>query len=209
MGNRAKRAKLGQLLKEKGLPTRLYRGNKKVAWRRLWSKNLDEMIYKLGFYEVGAIVNDCYGPNQRIAGWAKHNELTATLLPATVTKCHFTTTPASNLFQYPFQRWYGYGIRRAGNNGYKYRGFHKAGYFLVLPQFAFDDGKWSCGCCSSPEPAKTREEIEKSWIDITNEQLQEMDENSREFRIYCWLKAGGHIHDENGMVLPEWRKEYE
>jgi hypothetical protein len=198
MGNRAKRAALGRLLKEKGIPSRLYRGNKKVAWRRLFADNLDEMIYKLGFYEVGNIVNDCYGPNQKIAGWATR--------PEKENDPYFTVAPPSEYFQYEFQRWYGDGIRKSKNKSWKRRGFHKFAYFLSIPQFAYEDGIWSCGCDTSPEAAKTREEIEQSWIDISNEDLQAMDENSREFKIYCWLKAGGHIHDEDGIMLPEWRK---
>lgn len=74
-------------------------------------------------------------------------------------------------------------------------------------QFRYEHGWLSCGCGACPDAAETREEIESRWINMDQEYVKLMPDNSREFRMYCWLKAGGHVHDENGILLPEWRKQ--
>jgi hypothetical protein len=67
MSNKAKRAKLAKRLKELGMG-KLYKGNKKVAWRMLNSTFLNNMLWKLQF-SPGDIVNDCDAANHVIVKW--------------------------------------------------------------------------------------------------------------------------------------------
>lgn len=86
------------------------------------------------------------------------------------------------------------------SGGKSYNRQHK-GYFLNAYQFAYEDGHNTC-CL---DEKKSREEYEKKWTDWTSEDIQDIDENSRDFHIYCWLKAGGHIYDEDGIIYPQWK----
>jgi len=73
-------------------------------------------------------------------------------------------------------------------------------------QFRYEHDRLSCGCGSCPDPARTKEEIEQAWLTLEPEEVKLLPDNSREFRIYCWLKAGGHVYDDDGVLLPEWQK---
>ena len=95
---------------------------------------------------------------------------------------------------------------RSSNN--RWWGNGQKGYIFCLKNHSFQDETYSCGCSASPESPYTREEIEKRWIDLTQDQQDELEIDSRGWKIYCWIKAGGHIYDENGIMLPEWRKTY-
>jgi hypothetical protein len=68
MGNKAKRRQLAQALKAHGFSSKLYRGNKRIAWRYLRGAQVDTMLRKLNF-KSGTIVHDCIGYNERIAKW--------------------------------------------------------------------------------------------------------------------------------------------
>ena len=66
------------------------------------------------------------------------------------------------------------------------------------------------GCSSSPDPALSREEIEKYWLSYSDEDIEESKKNGwwseRCQMIIDHLRAGGHIHDERGILLPEWKQ---
>jgi hypothetical protein len=205
MGNRAKRVELARLLKEKGVPSRLYKGNRNITRKKLRSRDLDNMTDTLNFYSLGAVVSDCDGYNHRIAGWVNMKETVSINGKMCFAS---TTTPKSKIFQYEFNTWYGAGRRspkRERNE--KMRG-PNYGYWLQLPRVSYVDGSLSCGCSASPGCPETREEIEGGTLEHYKnnpEEFQQLDENSRSFKIYCWLKAGGHICDEDGIMLPEWK----
>lgn len=210
MGNRAKRVEVARLLKAKGVPTRLYKGNKAVVRKRLDSRLLDQFIYRLNCFEIGGIVNDCDSYNHRIIGWADPQ----TIMTLSGVKIYASTKPRSAIFQYEFNDWFGPGRRAPGAKSSanpETRGLGY-GYWLRLPQVAFENGRWSCGCGYSPSPAESREEIEGGFLkyyEENPEELQKLDENSHSFKVYCWLKAGGHICDEAGIKLPEWAHSHE
>lgn len=68
MGKHALRKQVAQKLKAAGLGTKLYKGNKKVAWRFLRPHYLRELLWKLDFVTPGQLVHDCYGANFHIKG---------------------------------------------------------------------------------------------------------------------------------------------
>lgn len=79
---------------------------------------------------------------------------------------------------------------------------------VIADRVEFEDGKWSCGCCGSPEPAMTRENIEQYFRNLYSgksmERLKEggwWSESSQKRKEA--LDAGRHICDEYGIILPE------
>ncbi|MFA6050009.1 MAG: hypothetical protein WC761_02325 [Candidatus Paceibacterota bacterium] len=164
MGNRALRKEAARLIKERGLPVKLYRG--KQGKFRYSAPALKSLIYSLK-YKVGDVVGDCDGSNHIIKKivWYKSTN----------------------------NRWWGHGQR---------------GYALYLKHHIFEDGTYSCGCSGSPEDPRSREVIEKAWTDLDQSEQDELEVDSREWKIFCWIKAGGHVYDENGIMLPAWRKTY-
>lgn len=96
-----------------------------------------------------------------------------------------------------------------GHGGLFHYGF-RGGSTFHIQQVSFDDGTYSCGCDGSPEAAKSREEIERFFGEITQEYIKEqrtlgwnMDSSQR---MYDTIKNGGHICDENGLILPEFKE---
>lgn len=81
-----------------------------------------------------------------------------------------------------------------------------------VDQFEKEDGTWSCGCNISPDDPWTREEVEAYHL-LTDEQIKTYKEGG-----WSWtdldqkrqdiLKAGGHICDEEGRLLPEFKRNY-
>lgn len=182
MGNRALRKQAAASIKAAGIPSKLYR-NFFVARRRLRASELKEIIYKLDMFRPGTIVCDCDGSNHVIKGWAYQEESS---LPR-------------GFFQNMFNHW-----------------FLKAnikGYTFDTPQYLFEDGRYSCGCPSGCDPAISREEIEAYCLNVTDEYVEEQRRLGwwTEFsdRKRAHLKAGGHTHDERGILLPEWKMKYD
>ncbi len=65
MGNRKLRKQLAQELKSRGVG-RLYRGNKREAWRYYHASTIHRFLQLMDI-EVGDVVNDCDGFNHRVA----------------------------------------------------------------------------------------------------------------------------------------------
>jgi hypothetical protein len=86
----------------------------------------------------------------------------------------------------------------------------RRGYVFDVPQFEYEDGYWSCGCGACPDPARTREEMEADWLAIPEKDIEEQRRlgwwTERADRIVAHIRAGGHIHDERGVLLEEWKK---
>lgn len=78
---------------------------------------------------------------------------------------------------------------------------HKGCIVLSVDQFKFEDGRYSCGCLTSPDPALSQEEVEskmKAFLDYwryPSPYYQKMREA---------FAAGKHICDERGILLPEF-----
>lgn len=78
---------------------------------------------------------------------------------------------------------------------------------LSIDQFELENGSWSCGCPTSPEPAKTQEAIEKDfarWLEDADP--QQMSNPVVYERMKKALQEGRHICDEQGKRLPEFRE---
>lgn len=90
--------------------------------------------------------------------------------------------------------WYGHGI---------------AGYFMGGDdlQVEFVDGRWSCGCPASPCEAWSREEIEESLLEHYEYHYAGDDVDVVIRRRRDALRAGQHIVDERGLLLPEFIEE--
>jgi hypothetical protein len=84
------------------------------------------------------------------------------------------------------QRWWGKG-----------KGFWRN----EIDQFRYEQGWLSCGCGWHPDIAKTREELEGNilkWADAPDSFF------AGDERYIKWaevLRAGGHVMDENGILL--------
>lgn len=61
------RREIGHLLKEQGIPSKLYRGSKFHSYRRLRGAYLRAIVAGLKMCKVGEVVNDCDGLNHVIA----------------------------------------------------------------------------------------------------------------------------------------------
>lgn len=104
--------------------------------------------------------------------------------------------------------------------GWAYKNFHhrlndyrfkiRRGYVFNVPQFEYEDGYISCGCGACPDPAMTREQLESFWLNVSDEYIEHQRAfgwwGERDDAIRNHIMNGGHIHDEDGILLPEWRK---
>lgn len=86
-------------------------------------------------------------------------------------------------------------------------GVHK-GWVFSMSQFIREDGCYSCGCPSGPEPAKTREEIESYFLEVTDEHIEDLKRQKwwtelAERRLQA-LRRGEHVCDEQGTILQEY-----
>lgn len=181
MGNRAKRAEISRLLRGTGLG-RLYRGNKKVAWCMLNEHWLKSLLFKLRF-KKGDLVNDCDGMNHILRSW----------LPGRRSS----------------ENWIGHDTGEGDN--YEWVG-HPGTSVIALDQFEIADNHWSCGCPYSPDPPETREEIEKHTLaylidpDVIAGGWASEEHCQRQREA---LQAGRHICDERGILLDEFKPQYE
>ena len=92
---------------------------------------------------------------------------------------------------------------------WSYSGSYIKGWVIDVDQFEKQNGGWSCGCETSPDPPVSREYIEqyiKKYLNdpklneqgwVTNEGL---DKKRREA-----LNNGEHICDERGILLEEYK----
>jgi hypothetical protein len=83
------------------------------------------------------------------------------------------------------------------------------GYTFSVDQFQKQDGSWSCGCGGGPDKKKTRDELEKEWIEWfdgvnVRERVEEGYWTAKDNKIYKALSNGTHIFDENGLLLREY-----
>ena len=87
--------------------------------------------------------------------------------------------------------WHGYG-----------RGWVRA----EMRQFEYEHGWLSCGCNVHPEKPRTREEIQRGWVN-TSEDFREnwTSPGDRQRRMIDDARAGKYIVDEDGVLLPEYR----
>ena len=83
---------------------------------------------------------------------------------------------------------------------------------LCVDRLTFEDGGWSCGCPSGPEPAYTREQVEQYFHDMTPEYIEHQKHlgwwSEYSQKMYDAIKRGDHICDENGIILPEYKIKY-
>lgn len=77
---------------------------------------------------------------------------------------------------------------------------------VEVSQFEFEDGRWSCGCPTSPDPPETREAIEASTLrylsTVGEDEWQYHGKRGRD-RLEA-LRRGEHVCDERGILLPEF-----
>lgn len=174
MGNHAKRREAAALLKQHGLG-RLYRGDRRVSWRMLRGR-IDDALRLLPMLSTpGLLVADCYGSNFTLKGLAPRG----------------THDHASVYLD------------------------HGRGNCTVLSvhQLEYAEGVWSCGCSASPDSlCHTRAALEEILLDLSDEDIDASPRGavvrlaaSKTLReaVEC-VRAGGHIHDERGRLLPEW-----
>lgn len=77
---------------------------------------------------------------------------------------------------------------------------------IYFDQLEFEDGRWSCGCGSGPDSAIVREILEKDFLEWCGEEDIRKKRPKFVGTIEPILKAGGHIFDDDGILLPEIRK---
>lgn len=181
MAKAKQRRLLAKLIREAGIPTKLYRGSRFRALRRLGKWSRSELQLKLENCKRGQVVNDCDYFNHRIKCWLpEHRDEGSRKLNG-------------RMFQ---QSWRGWGDKVKG-------------YFLDLPQVVFEDDRYSCGCNISPCDPVPREVIEQEYLLFLEESMAESD-NEKWIKTdicqarYNALKAGGHICDADGVLLPEF-----
>lgn len=122
-------------------------------------------------------------------------------VPGTVVEdCDYANHVVRGFYTTKFRhsnRWYG------GGRGY---------FFDFDGQVEFEDGRLSCGCPVSPCTPSTREEIESdylTWCEEENVETAVDDFTGKPYpacviaRLQA-LRAGQHITDERGIMLPEF-----
>jgi hypothetical protein len=77
---------------------------------------------------------------------------------------------------------------------------------IFFDRLEFDDGKWSCGCPAGVDYPLSREEIERYWLAWCKDPIGK--EYWADFidKIEPILSSGGHICDENGLLLAEFEQ---
>lgn len=178
MGNHALRKQAAQLIKERGIQSKLYK-NKKAARKLLNASRLREIIRKLSV-KPGDLVGDCDGTNHIIKDYYAREHM------------------GDDTFKVQMKIWH-YNKKASG-------------YFFEVPQYVFEDERYSCGCSDSPDSPYSREEIEANLLSYTEEEIalwreqgwwKESDDKRREH-----LLSGGHIVDERGIRIPAWYPSY-
>lgn len=154
---------------------KLYRGNSNVARTMLSKGCLNELLFKLK-YKAGDLVNDCDGYNHVLVKWLPEKRYS--------------------------ENWIGHDSRVNGK--YKWIGL-KGTSVADLDQFEIEEGRWSCGCPYSPDPPRSREDIEKDTLRYLSDPNTDWHRDSKREAILLALQAGQHICDESGILLPEFR----
>lgn len=79
-----------------------------------------------------------------------------------------------------------------------------------MPQFLYEDGRYSCGCNASPDRPFSREEIEAYFLSMDDEYIAVQTKNgwwdeSNQKKVSA-VRAGIHICDERGIIYPEYQR---
>lgn len=181
MGNRANRKLAVERLKAWGFKGRPWTGRLSWGDKNYAAKTVLETIR----YSVGDLVHDCDGFNHVIVGFPAE----PITWPPTVMD---TSQTGALLFM---------------------MGTHPRG-FRIPPwgrsQLLFEDGNLSCGCPGGVMPPETRESIER-YFTLSDEQIAMQKKDGWWSRVAQArtdaLRSGHHICDENGICLPEFRRE--
>lgn len=79
--------------------------------------------------------------------------------------------------------------------------WHARGYIFRFPQLEFEDGTYSCGCETSPEPPKSQEEIETFLLKAYQTLHPGWPLSKDQEKLRDILLKGEHIVDERGVLL--------
>lgn len=82
-----------------------------------------------------------------------------------------------------------------------FKNWRSAGYVFVFPQLEYEDGTWSCGCETSPEPPMTREQIETYLLQRYLNPSPGWPLSDDQKTLRDTLLRGEHIVDERGVLL--------
>lgn len=75
------------------------------------------------------------------------------------------------------------------------------GYVFVFPQLVYEDGTWSCGCESSPEPPRSRSYIETFLQEMYMEEDPGWPLSNHQIRLRDSLLRNEHVVDDRGVLL--------
>jgi hypothetical protein len=90
-------------------------------------------------------------------------------------------------------RWFGGEYKTsASNNGW---------WKNEMDQFEYGKGCMSCGCGWHPDPAKTREELERDMIAWTDAEDSYFANDERYIKWAAVINSGGHVLNEDGILL--------
>jgi hypothetical protein len=188
---------------------RLYKGIKKRLYKKLahfhggWVKKEALRIKK------GDLIHDCDGFNHHV----KNIKFFKFLIDRATETCWNREMKDEHS-----------GIKSLGT--YKSQGSvkprKKQRWFIQDVEAIKDDGNSFCGCNSFPEKPHTREEIEAyvlrwndekgEYSDSVEEQIQQASQMEGWEKFKKWvevLKSGGHICDEDGILLEEFRTKHD
>lgn len=86
-------------------------------------------------------------------------------------------------------------------NDFQSKTCHANGYHLDFPQLIFEDGSWSCGCETSPEPPHSREWIEIFLLKSYSNPQPGWPLSDDQKKLRDILLKGEHVVDERGILL--------
>lgn len=175
MGNHAKRREAAALLAQLGMG-RLYRGDRRVAWRMLRGRIDDALRLLPALTPPGLLVADCYGSNFTIEGLAPRRvrDHASAYLEHGRGNCTVVTVQ---------QLAYAEGVASCGCSASPDSLCHtRAGLEAMFLELTDEEveANGALGTVSRLARGKTlREAVEL-------------------------IRSGGHIHDERGRLLPDW-----
>lgn len=89
---------------------------------------------------------------------------------------------------------------------------YEDGGYIFCPSstdLCLEDDEYLCGCSTLAvyrELRFSQKQIEEKFQITVEKSSDDWEPESLVWKAYCWLKAGAHITDDDGVLLPQWQE---